>query len=1056
TIPNGLRLNFNLAYNIHNEELITSIQTVLDSASSSILDLLIEQCKTDAVSIQREFEESRQRFNNVLGENETDAIVGDLRNVSHPILKKLKAVHEKKLVNLKNDLDSRRNVYYNGQDGSARITSNYYKHTSVTKLDGFTRRTRQHRRNRRRGKRNHKKKIKPPQFIPTEEDLKQFDPINLTSNVILSKDQIRVCRLPDCFAPTPKEKIDVCDQVVGTYAWAERLRWHRYHYLKNSDGEEQDPTEPFEKLPWYQPTTARAPKACRYADKSGVTVITSLAEDDEKVLSQISDPEHYDVLPEDPTPDIIVSVKSFCNKWQERGNFSKEIAQYVSGVKEAKPGNIKPLIKTHKPKPYPTRILLSGSGTPVQPLSKLIQIAIRHLTQFLPYQVMDTKEFLQKIEEINDNFAPLPNTACFAVCDVVALYPNVNNDMGVPATGSVYAWDVRLECPEEWINGSTITLTAFVKKNSLATKCTVVPNNNTFFRLDGTEVCQVIPSDYTCDYTPPETVTADNCDCADSSNQTFYIFVYQFVADKEKHNGTWDCQPSCPANAVGGGYLLDNDNSPNCASVNVKDPDTITPSTPELSPIVTTTTRVQTLPDTSVTSSQSPKVTSTVEPGKTSDPDGNLLSTESYSSSSDRNTWSLTSPPSSSSTENNEAPTTSNGSVATTTIPAPVTNSTLLTPTNTRPVTTTTTPTNTTPVTTTTTPTNTTPVTTTTTPTNSSPPSLLSRLHLRSVEDYPAGSSSCDMFGIDHLPDRRRNRAALAIPGNLYRGMSSCIGIAILICFVIAVLCTRPPTRRLLVKCGTCHKWRRFTVTLDDDTLQNIFIQENLNEIFKKCANHGQEEVNIERIRQKIREILRKRGMADIRNVKLNQTVCLKDNESNKWYLQEPGRALPEAAMKGGWKWHAGNGTKVDRGEMVKILQIRLYLLSEDGHEGAVEMGRVNNVSNSPDKQKKASKKVESEHTHSDNRNVSWPMNYGNPVFSDIIRVLFRRSKKSKPEMEPEVPLDKVSESSADHVRRLPEPKSKLTPVERSSRELPTPTVNGSSTPREPLPPIGK
>ncbi|KAK7465900.1 hypothetical protein BaRGS_00037552 [Batillaria attramentaria] len=249
TIPNGLRLNFNLAYNIHNEELITSIQTVLDSASSSILDLLIEQCKTDAVSIQREFEESRQRFNNVLGENETDAIVSDFRNVSHPILKKLKAVHEKKLVNLKNDLDSRRNVYYNGQDGSARITSNYYKHTSITKLDGFTRRTRQHRRNRRRGKRNHKKKVKPAQFIPTEEDLKQFDPINLTSNVILSKDQIRVCRLPDCFAPTPKEKIDVCDQVVGTYAWAERLRWHRYHYLKNSDGEEQDPTEPFEKLP---------------------------------------------------------------------------------------------------------------------------------------------------------------------------------------------------------------------------------------------------------------------------------------------------------------------------------------------------------------------------------------------------------------------------------------------------------------------------------------------------------------------------------------------------------------------------------------------------------------------------------------------------------------------------------------------------------------------------------------------------------------------------------------------------------------------------------------
>ncbi|KAK7467747.1 hypothetical protein BaRGS_00037022, partial [Batillaria attramentaria] len=84
---------------------------------------------------------------------------------------------------------------------------------------------------------------------------------------------------------------------------------------------------------------------------------------------------------------------------------------------------------------------------------------------------------------------------------------------------------------------------------------------------EGLRAGEVIPSDYTCDYTPPETVTTDNCDCADSSNQTFYKFVYQFVADKEKHNGTWDCQPSCPENAVvGGGYLLDNDNSPNCAN----------------------------------------------------------------------------------------------------------------------------------------------------------------------------------------------------------------------------------------------------------------------------------------------------------------------------------------------------------------------------------------------------------------------------------------------------------------------------------------------------------
>ena len=80
------------------------------------------------------------------------------------------------------------------------------------------------------------------------------------------------------------------------------------------------------------------------------------------------------------------------------------------------------------------RLLLSGCGTPIQPLSKVVQLSISHLTQHLPYQIIDTKEFLQKVQHINQTLAPIPESACFAVCDVISLYPNVNNDMGVPAT----------------------------------------------------------------------------------------------------------------------------------------------------------------------------------------------------------------------------------------------------------------------------------------------------------------------------------------------------------------------------------------------------------------------------------------------------------------------------------------------------------------------------------------------------------------------------------------------------------------------------------------------
>ena len=73
--------------------------------------------------------------------------------------------------------------------------------------------------------------------MPTEEDKKKFDPIVLAENVQLSKDQIDICRLSDCFAPTPKEPIDVSDQLVGTHAWAERLRWHRFYNKETEEGD---------------------------------------------------------------------------------------------------------------------------------------------------------------------------------------------------------------------------------------------------------------------------------------------------------------------------------------------------------------------------------------------------------------------------------------------------------------------------------------------------------------------------------------------------------------------------------------------------------------------------------------------------------------------------------------------------------------------------------------------------------------------------------------------------------------------------------------------------
>ena len=78
-------------------------------------------------------------------------------------------------------------------------------------------------------------------------------------------------------------------------------------------------------------------------------------------------------------------------------------------------------------------MLLASSGSPTHPLSKFIQLCLAHLSKRLPYQLIDTKAFINKIELMNKHLPPL-NTNCILVsCDVEKLYPSVDNSMGIPA-----------------------------------------------------------------------------------------------------------------------------------------------------------------------------------------------------------------------------------------------------------------------------------------------------------------------------------------------------------------------------------------------------------------------------------------------------------------------------------------------------------------------------------------------------------------------------------------------------------------------------------------------
>ena len=484
-IPKGLQLSFNLAYALDNGGLLDTIQTHLNQAASRILDSLLIATKLRNQTLSKEISSERECVCLQLGQRRTNQLIHEIRTTNSAFISKLQSTLDRKLSALGCGKSGAPSPSQGG--GSVRIKACEYKNPSPQASTSASTFTRPHRRNRHK---NRQKRCAPSEDSRSRaDDHKAFDPIVLARNVTLTEEQKSICRLPDCFAPTPRSPIDVCDQTLGTVAWAERLRWHRYHYLKKlklSPEERKEADEAFEKTPWYQPTTRAAPKndpaleafinacsnnfldstkrkritdnltpgqrqamkelralpvthgaACRYADKSGVTVITSLEDDDRQILETLNDPDHYELVPENPNNRVREKVNRWTKEWSSRGVLTQDIAAYANNIANSQPGKSKPLIKTHKSQPYPMRLLLSGCGTPIEPLSKIVQTAICHLTDSLPYQIIDTKEFLVKVKRINEELAPLPDTATIAVCDVVSLYPNVNNDMGVPATAKL-------------------------------------------------------------------------------------------------------------------------------------------------------------------------------------------------------------------------------------------------------------------------------------------------------------------------------------------------------------------------------------------------------------------------------------------------------------------------------------------------------------------------------------------------------------------------------------------------------------------------------------------
>ena len=127
-------------------------------------------------------------------------------------------------------------------------------------------------------------------------------------------------------------------------------------------------------------------------------------------------------------------------KGSDKGEIDAKQAQFVTNLEETHAANPKPLYKTHKRDcndnmvdPVPIRTLTVGVNTPVQPLSKFCQLSIEHLTSKKepPRRSKSTKEVLQRVTIINENYQPINPEAILVFPDIKAMYPNTDINEGL-------------------------------------------------------------------------------------------------------------------------------------------------------------------------------------------------------------------------------------------------------------------------------------------------------------------------------------------------------------------------------------------------------------------------------------------------------------------------------------------------------------------------------------------------------------------------------------------------------------------------------------------------
>ena len=166
------------------------------------------------------------------------------------------------------------------------------------------------------------------------------------------------------------------------------------------------------------------------ADKGSAVVIMNTTDYLREGYRQLSDPNFYNKIREDPTEKISDNICKVLTEMRNLKLITQKNFEYLN-IRNPKAGRFYLLPKIHK-KQVPGRPICSSIGHPTCNISKFVDAHIKGYVPQTKSYVRDTQHFISRLLEMGK----IPDGALLVTLDVSSLYTNIPNHEGLIAVAS--------------------------------------------------------------------------------------------------------------------------------------------------------------------------------------------------------------------------------------------------------------------------------------------------------------------------------------------------------------------------------------------------------------------------------------------------------------------------------------------------------------------------------------------------------------------------------------------------------------------------------------------